>query len=398
MTIQPSNPNAARPGTFDPRFLLRDGLVPRGQRPAVVSARAVDGWLLGAVLALLSLGLLMVYDASYFLVQERYGDGYLLLRRQLTFTLIATGVAAFAMRIDLRSFRHLVYPALGGMVFLLVLVLVPGIGIERGGAHRWLSAGFFAFEPSELLKPVLVLALAHSICRKGPRMRSFADGVVPHLVVAAIPMALLLGQPDFGSAATVLLLTMVLLFIGGARPWHLALPGVAVLPAAAWLVWSSPYRWRRLIGFLEPWKDPLGAGFQLCQSLLAFGNGGVTGVGLGDSNQKLFYLPEGHTDFIFALVGEELGFAGALVVIACYGLITVRGCRIAIRLGDDFSRLVAFGITFILVGQAALNIGVVLGLLPTKGLPLPLMSYGGSSLVTTGLCVGILLRLSREAR
>jgi cell division protein FtsW len=390
--------DAARPGMIDPQVLLRDGLLPRPQRPAVVSARAVDGWLLGAVLALLVLGLLMVYDASYFVVHERYGDGYLLLRRQLAFAMAAVAVAAFAMRVDVRSIRHLSYPALGGTVLLLVLVLIPGIGVERGGAHRWISLGVFAFEPSEILKPVLVLALAHSICRKGPRMRGFLDGLIPHLVVAAIPMALLLAQPDFGSAATVLLLTLVLLFAGGARPALLALPAVAALPAAAWLVWSSPYRLRRLVGFLEPFKDPLGAGFQLCQSLLAFGNGGLTGVGLGDSNQKLFYLPEGHTDFIFALVGEELGFVGAFLVIACYGLIAVRGCRIAIRLTDDYSRLAAFGLTLVLVGQAALNIGVVLGLLPTKGLPLPLMSYGGSSLLTTGLCVGILLRLSREAR
>lgn len=390
--------DGARPGLIDPQVLVRDGVLPRPQRLAVISARAVDGWLLGAVLALLVLGLLMVYDASYFIVHERYGDGYMLLRRQLAFALVAAAVAAFAMRIDVRSIRTLGYPALGASVLLLILVLIPGIGVERGGAHRWLPLGFFAFEPSEILKPVLVVALAHSICRKGARMRSFFDGVLPHLVVAAIPMALLLSQPDFGSAATILLLTLVLLFVGGARPWHLGLPALAVLPAAAWLVWTSPYRMRRLVGFLEPWKDPLGAGFQLCQSLLAFGNGGLTGVGLGDSNQKLFYLPEGHTDFIFALVGEELGFTGALLVIACYGMIAVRGCRIAIRLGDDYSRLVAFGLTLVLVGQAALNIGVVLGLLPTKGLPLPLMSYGGSSLVTTGLCVGILLRLSREAR
>lgn len=388
--------DAVRPALIDKPAAFREWSRP--QRPLVVSTRAVDGWLLGGVLALLALGLLMVYDASYFLVQERFGDGYLLVRRQLTFTCIGIGVALLALRVDIRLMRHLTYPLLGAMILLLVLVLIPGIGIERGGARRWLSTGFFVFEPSELLKPVFVLALAHSVSRKGPRMRGFLDGVVPHLVVALVPILFLLGQPDFGSAAIILLLTLVMLFVGGARAWHLALPGLAALPAAGALIWHSPYRWRRLVGFLDPWNDPLGAGFQLCQSLLAFGNGGFAGVGLGDSNQKLFYLPEGHTDFIFALIGEELGFVGALAVIACWCLIALRGFRVALRLGDDFSRLAAFGITFVLVAQAALNIGVVLGLLPTKGLPLPLMSYGGSSLVTTGLCVGILLRLSREAR
>jgi cell division protein FtsW len=388
--------DAVRPALIEKPAALRGWSRP--QRPLVVSTRAVDGWLLGGVLALLALGLLMVYDASYFLVQERFGDGYLLVRRQLTFACIGIGVAVFALRVDIRLMRHLTYPMLGAMILLLVLVLIPGIGIERGGARRWLSTGFFVFEPSELLKPVFVLALAHSVGRKGPRMRGFLDGVVPHLVVAMVPILLLLGQPDFGSAAIILLLTLVMMFVGGARAWHLALPGLAALPAAGALIWHSPYRWRRLVGFLDPWNDPLGAGFQLCQSLLAFGNGGFTGVGLGDSNQKLFYLPEGHTDFIFALIGEELGFVGALAVIACWSLIAMRGFRVALRLGDDFSRLAAFGLTFVLVAQAALNIGVVLGLLPTKGLPLPLMSYGGSSLVTTGLCVGILLRLSREAR
>lgn len=374
------------------------GLRPGVRRTRIVSSRAVDGWLLGGIGALLLLGLLMVYDASYFLVAERHGDGYLLLRRQLAFAALGALVAVGAMRLDLRELRRFTYPALGGVLVLLVAVLIPGVGIERNGSQRWLSTGVFVFEPSELLKPLLVLALAHSICRKGPRMQSFFDGVVPHLIVALVPVALLLGQPDFGSAAVVMLLTLLMLFVGGARPWHLGALGLAVLPAAGALIWASPYRWRRLTAFLDPWKDPLDAGFQLCQSLLAFGNGGLTGVGLGDSNQKLFYLPESHTDFIFALVGEELGLLGALLVIGCWCLIAVRGCRVAVRLGDDFSRLVAFGITLLIAGQALLNIGVVIGLLPTKGLPLPLMSYGGSSLVTTGLCVGLLLGLSREAR
>lgn len=368
------------------------------RRPAVLRGRQVDLWVLGAVLVLVGLGLVMVFDASYFLGQERFGDAYALVRRQAAFIVLAAGLAAVLSRVDPLLLRRFAYPALFAMLVVLVLVLIPGIGQVRGGARRWISTGLFTFEPSELLKPVFVLYLAHSLTRKRERITRFVDGVLPHLVVAVVPMLLLLGQPDFGAAAVIGFATAGMLFAGGARLLHLGALAAAGLPPALALIWISPYRWDRITAFLDPWHDPLGNGFQLVQSFLAFGSGGVFGVGLGNGKQKLFYLPEGHTDFIFSLIGEELGFVGAVLVLLAFGVIAMRGFRIATRSREGFSRLLAFGLTFLLVGQAMLNVGVALGLLPTKGLPLPLVSYGGSALLTAGIEVGVLLGLSREAR
>lgn len=367
-------------------------------RPAVLRGRQVDYWLLGAVLGLLGLGVVMVFDASYFLGAERFGDAYALIRRQTIFIAMGATLAFGLSRIDPLLLRRLAYPALFATLFLLVLVLIPGIGQVRGGARRWISLGLFAFEPSELMKPVFVLYLARSLAAKRERMHSFAYGVLPHLVMVCVPILLLLLEPDFGASAVLLLVTMAMLFAAGARLRQLAALGLAALPPALALIWHSPYRWERVTAFLDPWHDPLGNGFQLVQSFLAFGSGGVLGTGLGNGKQKLFYLPEGHTDFIFALIGEELGLAGCVVVLLCFGVLAMRGFRVATRSRDAFSSLLAFGLTFLIVGQAMLNIAVALGLLPTKGMPLPLVSYGGSAMMAAGLQIGVLLALSREAR
>ncbi|MFP6662604.1 MAG: FtsW/RodA/SpoVE family cell cycle protein [Deltaproteobacteria bacterium] len=262
--------------------------------------------------------------------------------------------------------------------------LITGVGDGTGAscARRFAAGGY----------RVAMLA------RKEERMQSFTSGVLPHLLVAAVPVGLLLLEPDFGGAVMILTLTFAMLFVGGARVAHLGAMVAAVAPVAVWLVWATPYRLARVLGFLDPFADARGGGFQLVQSFLAFGNGGVTGVGLGSGKQKLFYLPEGHTDFIFAILGESLGLLGAVFVLVCFGAVAWRGFAVAARSLDRFSSLLAFGITFLLVTQAILNIGVVTGLLPTKGMPLPLLSYGGSSMLTTGLLAGILLSLSRETR
>lgn len=367
-------------------------------RPAVLRGRQVDLWLLGAVLGLLALGLVMVFDASYFLGAERFGSPYALVGRQAVFMCMAAALAFVLSRMDPLLLRRFAYPALFATLFLLVLVLVPGIGQVRGGARRWISLGLFAFEPSELMKPVFVLYLAHSLSRKQQKIHSFLDGVLPHLLMLLVPIVLLLLQPDFGASAVLALVTLAMLFAGGARLGQLLLLGLAALPPALALIWHSPYRWQRVTAFLDPWQDQLGNGFQLVQSFLAFGSGGVLGAGLGNGKQKLFYLPEGHTDFIFSLIGEELGLAGAVVVLLCFGVLAMRGFRVATRSRDCFSRLLAFGLTFLIVGQAMLNISVALGLLPTKGMPLPLVSYGGSAMMSAGLLIGVLLALSREAR
>ena len=340
----------------------------------------------------------MVFDASYFLGAERFGDAYALIRRQAIFICMSAALAFGLSRIDPVLLRRLAYPALLGTIFLLVLVLIPGIGQVRGGARRWISLGLFSFEPSELMKPVFVLYLARSLSAKQARIHSFAYGVLPHLVMVGVPILLLLLEPDFGASAVLLLVTMAMLFAAGARLTQLAALGLAALPPALALIWHSPYRWERVTAFLDPWHDPLGNGFQLVQSFLAFGSGGVLGTGLGNGKQKLFYLPEGHTDFIFSLIGEELGLAGCVVVLLCFGVLAMRGFRVATRSRDGFTGLLAFGLTFLIVGQAMLNIAVALGLLPTKGMPLPLVSYGGSAMMAAGLQIGVLLALSREAR
>ncbi len=377
---------------------FRVATAPEERRSAVLRGRPVDLWLVGSVLVLVGLGLVMVFDASYFLGAERFGDPYALIRRQTLFLCAAAAVAFAISRSDPLMFRRIAYPALFATLFLLVLVLVPGIGQVRGGARRWISLGLFAFEPSELLKPVFVLYLAHSLTRKRDKITSFTYGVLPHLVIVAMPILLLLAQPDFGASAVLALVTAAMLFAGGARLGHLAALGLAAVPPALALIWTSPYRLERITAFLDPWRDPLGNGFQLVQSFLAFGSGGVLGAGLGNGKQKLFYLPEGHTDFIFSLIGEELGLVGAVVVLLCFGVLAMRGFRIATRARDRFSGLLAFGLTFLVVGQAMLNVGVALGLLPTKGMPLPLVSYGGSAMLAAGLQIGVLLALSREAR
>ena len=368
------------------------------QRPIVLKSRRVDRWLAGALLVLVCIGIVMVFDASFFLGQERFGDPYAMLRKHLASLALAGVAAAFLAGREPERYRALAYPALAVGLALLVLVLVPGIGQVRGGARRWLWAVAFSFEPSELLKPIFVVYLAHSLARKKERLTDFAYGVLPHLIVAMAAIVLLLLEPDFGTAVLLGLLAMVMLFAAGARALHLLAICAPALPAAGLLILLKPYRWARLLGFMNPWGDAQAKGFQLVQSFLAFGAGGVFGVGLGNSNQKLFYLPEGHTDFIFALIGEELGFAGAVCLLACFAIVAVRGFRVAIRSADPFSSLLAFGATFILVGQAAMNIGVVLGMLPTKGLALPFVSYGGSAMVANGICAGILLGLSREVR
>lgn len=376
-----------------------DSAIPAvARRPAVLARRSVDRWLLGAVLVLTGFGLVMVLDASFFIGQERFGNPYALMRKHAAFVIIAGLVAAFLARVEASRVERAAYAALAAAVVLLALTAVPGIGQVRGGARRWFPLPVFAFEPSEFLKPALVLYLARWLSRKQGRIGNFAYGVLPPLLVVSVPILLLLAQPDFGAAMVVVVLTLGMLFAAGARPGHLGALAAAALPAAFALIWMKPYRWSRLVAFLDPWSDAQNKGFQLVQSLIAFGSGGVLGVGLGNGNQKLFYLPEGHTDFIYALVGEELGLVGAVAVLACFAVIAMRGFRVASRAPDTFSSLLAFGLTFLLVAQAAMNVGVVLGLLPTKGLPLPLVSYGGSSMLATAVTVALLLGLSREAR
>ncbi len=363
-------------------------IMPRLNRP--------DLLLLFAVAGLVGLGVVMIFNASYFMAQERYHDAWLLLKRHLAYLAVGLAAAGFLSRLRTELLQKIAYPAMISSLFLLLLVLVPGVGIVRGGARRWINLLLFTFQPAELVKLAVVLYLAKSIVRKGTRIQLFAKGVLPHLIVVGAAVLLIAVQPDFGTATILSLLLFAMLHGGGARMWQVAALGTSALPVAAYAIIHEPYRMKRVLGFLNPWDHSQGIGFQLVQSLLSFGTGGVTGSGLGEGQQKLFFLPEAHTDFILALVGEELGLTGIFVVLALFALLGIRGFRIAVRHPDPFASMLAFGLTLIILLEALVNVCVVIGLLPTKGLALPFLSYGGTALIGTLLQVGILAGLSRQ--
>jgi len=368
-----------------------------GQRPRIAGALGPDPWLVLAVAALVGLSIVMVFDVSYFYGQDRFGDSLVFFRKHLLSVVLGTAAALGASRLRSETYRRAAYPLLAIALVALVVVLVPGIGLARGGARRWLHLGPLSLQPSELAKFAVVLYLARSLVKKGDRVATFQFGIVPHYLVVGLVAALVLLEPDFGTAALCAGLLLFMLFVGGVPVRLLALPALGAVPMLLLMVWKAPYRWARIVAFLNPDADPLGVNFQLKQSFIAFGSGGLSGLGLGESRQKLFYLPEAHTDFLFSVIGEELGLIGALVVLALFAIVGARGFRIAVRHPDPFASLLAFGVTLSLVLQGVVNAGVVLGCLPTKGLALPFLSYGGSAMIAALAQVGVLAALAREA-
>lgn len=359
-----------------------------------VPRRTPDVSLFIAVVALLSLGIVMIYSASAIVALDRFGDSAFFLKRQLLWTLLGLGAMSVALTIHYERLRRATPVLLLVVAVALVAVLVPGVGRMAGGARRWITLGPLNFQPAEAAKLVLVLYLANYLTNRGVAVRRIAT-VWPPLLVTGGLFGLLVLQPDMGSAMMLGGLAAVMLFLGGASLWHLAGLGLAALPPLALVTVWEAYRVRRLLAFLDPWRDPRGSGFHIIQSLLALGSGGLLGLGLGASRQKFFYLPERHTDFIFAILGEELGLMGTGAVILLFAFVAVRGFRIARAAPDRYGTLLAGGITASIVGQAMLNIGVASGLLPITGVPLPFLSFGGSSLLTTCLGVGILLNISQ---
>jgi cell division protein FtsW len=353
-----------------------------------------DYFLFLVVVALVGFGVVMVYSASAILATDRFRDPYFFLRKQCFWALLGLGALWATMGVDYRRWRAVVLPLLGLAVFLLVAVLLPGFGQEINGTRRWLRWGPVSFQPTELAKLALVLYLADFLARRQAQIGSFWRGFLPPLLVTAAMAALILKQPDLGSSVALVAVVLSTIYVAGARLRHMAVVALAAVPVIVLLVTGASYRLRRVFAFIDPWADPRGAGFQIIQSYLALGGGGLTGRGLGESKQKLFYLPEPHTDFIFAIVGEELGFVGAVVTVVLFGLLLWRGMRIALRVADPFGALAAIGITAMLTTQALVNLGVVVGLLPTKGLPLPFVSFGGSSLLVAMASVGLLLNIS----
>jgi len=363
--------------------------MPRKLRP--------DTWLFGVAVVLLSVGVVMVYSASAIVAAERFHDPYFFLKKQVFWALLGALALWLALRLDYRRLEGLVVPLLLVAGVLLVLVLVPPLGQAINGTRRWIRLGPVSFQPAELAKLALVVYLAAFLARRRDALGDFRRGLLPPLAVAGVLAALVLAQPDLGSCLTLVALTFALLFLAGGRVRHLALVLAPALPLLAVAVWVAPYRVRRITTFLDPWSDPRGSGFQIIQSWLAFGNGGLLGQGIGGSQQKLFYLPEAHTDFIFAIVGEELGLVGALAIVGLFVVLAWRGLRIGLRAPDPFGAYLALGITVLIATQAVVNLGVVTGLLPTKGLPLPFISFGGSALLVTMLATGVLLNISQHA-
>jgi cell division protein FtsW len=354
-----------------------------------------DVWLLAAVGGLVALGIVMVFNVSYFRAQEIFGDPYLLFRKHLVAVAVGIVVLTVASRIRPELLERIAPVAFLLCLVALAAVLVPGLGSRRGGAQRWMCAGGFCLQPSEIAKLVVVIYLARTLSRHRDRLHQFAHGFLPPLVSVGLCTALVLLQPDFGTAVILGAVLWCMLFVGGARPLHLAGLTAAGGALLALGIMTSGYRMRRLAAFWDPWSNCQDSAFQLCQSLIAFGSGGIAGVGLGQSRQKMFFLPEAHTDFIFAVIGEELGLFGVVTVLFLFGVIAVRGWRVAARHPDSFSSLLAFGLTLVVVLGAVVNAAVVMGLLPTKGLALPFLSYGGSAMTGALLQIGIIAALSR---
>jgi cell division protein FtsW len=363
--------------------------------------RRLEGYdlvILLMAVALTCFGVVMVYSSSSVMAAKKFHDGFYYLKRQGVYALLGFAAMALAMGTDYQKWRQYAVPLLLGCLLLLVLVFVPGIGGTAKGASRWIRFPGFNFQPSELAKIALIVYMAYSLDKKQEKMKFFSTGFAPYMVLLAILLALLLKQHDLGAALTMGVVAIIMLFTAGTRPRYILGMGVLAVPFVCYLVMTESYRLRRIKAFLDPWKDPTDAGFQIIQSWLAFGNGGIFGQGLGEGKQKMFYLPEAHTDFILSVVGEELGLIGVLVIASMFFLLVQRSIRVALQAEDDFGRFLAFGIATLLGIEAFVNIGVVTGLLPTKGLALPFISYGGSSLIITLFAVGILLNVSSRVR
>ena len=321
----------------------------------------------------------MVFSSGAVFAARKYGDATYFLKRELIYAILGLGAMSLGARLDYSIYRRLAYPLLG--VSILTLVAVLKFGSRAGGAIRWFRLGPLSFQPSELAKLALCVYLAYLLARKAEKVRVFSVGFLPPLLVTGLMMGLLLKQPDLGTAVIFGVVALGLLFIAGTRTSYLIVALLIAAPAGWKFIVSTPFRMKRMLAFLDPWAFRRDVGYQITESLISVGSGGVTGLGLGDGRQKLFFLPEAHTDFILSIVGEELGLVGVLAVITGFSVLVWRGLRTALRARDVFGTYLAFGITTMFGLQALVNIGVVLGSLPTKGLPLPFISYGGTSLV-----------------
>ncbi|MFW5995702.1 MAG: stage V sporulation protein E [Halanaerobiaceae bacterium] len=358
--------------------------------------KTVDYLIIFSVVTLLMIGLVMILSASSVRSSNLYGDSYYLFKRQLIFTIIGIIFMFIFMNIDYHRYIRYSRIILLVALILLILVLIPGVGKSAGGSRRWLSLGLVRLQPSEVAKLGLVFYVSHFISRKKDSLKSFTTGVLPLLIVLGVVFILILLEPDLGTGITIVGTFFIMLFAGGIRLNHLFLLIMGALPLFSYFILTEEYRRRRLLAFLDPWKDPLDTGYHIIQSLLALGSGGLFGVGIGNSHQKFLYLPEPGTDFIFAVLGEEMGIIGTSVVVLLYFLLAWRGFKTSLSAPDIFGSLLAIGITSMIILQAFINIGVVTASLPVTGITLPFISYGGTSLVIMLSGIGILLNISRN--
>ena len=369
----------------DPGYKLKKGLyTPEYHRG--------DIFLLSVVLFLVFIGVVMVFSASAIVSHEKFDTSYLFLIKQIIWTVMGVFLMLVLARIDYNKLQKFSRPLMVFSFSLLVLVLL----IEPGEIKRWLKFGMVNFQPSEMAKICLILYIADVLDRKGSKLQDFKKGLLPILAVAGIFLVLIYAEPDLGTAVILGLVVLAMLFMGGVRLSHLLSLVLASIPLLYFAVFHVAYRRERILTFINPWADAQRIGYQIVQALLALGSGGFFGKGLGASRAKLFFLPEPYTDFIFSIIGEELGFLGASLIIFLFVIIAWRGLRIATRAPNQFGNLLAAGITFLITFQAVLNISIVTACLPTKGITLPFLSYGGSSLVFSLAGVGILLNISRQ--
>jgi cell division protein FtsW len=349
-----------------------------------------DKTLIFITLILLLIGVVMIYSASAVLAGRQYSDSLFFIKRQILWALIGLSAMVVMSRVPYSLWEGAALPLMFGAIALLALVLIPGFGVEINGSRRWLHLGPLTLQPSELARLAAVIYLARYLVKKRDRLDDFFRDFLPLL-------ALIMGESDLGTAAVMGMVAGLMLFIGGARWRHLWVMGLLAAPVLYAMIMKIGYRRQRMMAFLDPWRDPTDSGFQMIQSFLALGGGGSVGMGLGEGKQKLFFLPYPHTDFIYAVIGEELGLLGTVTVLILFGLLAWRGIAISLRAPDPFGRHLAFGLTMMIIIQALINMAVVTGLLPTKGLTLPFLSYGGSSLLANLIAIGILWNISRSA-
>ncbi|MBO9130264.1 stage V sporulation protein E [Bacillus sp. 165] len=354
--------------------------------------------LVTVTLLLLAVGMIMVYSASAVWASYKFDDSFFFAKRQLLFAGLGVVAMFFIMNIDYWVWRTYSKVILLICFLLLILVLIPGIGMVRGGARSWIGVGAFSIQPSEFMKIAMIIFLAKFLSENQKKITSFKKGLLPSLGLVFLAFGMIMAQPDLGTGTVMVGTCIVMIFVAGARIMHFAVMGMLGVAGFVGLIASAPYRIKRITSYLDPWSDPLGTGFQIIQSLYAIGPGGLFGLGLGQSRQKFFYLPEPQTDFIFAILSEELGFIGGSFVLLLFSLLLWRGIRVALGAPDLYGTFLAVGVIAMIAIQVMINVGVVTGLMPVTGITLPFLSYGGSSLTLMLMSVGILLNISRHSR